>query len=252
MTPSPSSTLPPVIDCPGTGEFGEGGGISEVEGQSSDASHLSRISWEVSDLCESFRFEFSTTEGAPATVVPDFSLAHLDTYQVIRIRMDIDSGVITDQLVETGLVDRIYLVRSLDGGMFVDLHLSSPAAARARVQASPAELIVDLRPGFVEFAGEATVSDNTVVVAPSNGDNVGPVTGFAGYSRAFEAKVTIIVTRGDEVVLETSTSGADYLETWGEFRDEVTLPPGEVSVFLGESSPVDGSLEGVIIDLTAG
>jgi hypothetical protein len=249
-SPTPTSTLPPVVDCPGAGDFGEGSGIASVEGESSDATRLGRVSWERSERCESFRFEFETSEGAPATAVPDISIDHLPSLQVIRISMGITSAVITDQLVETEMVDRLYVVRSLDGGMFVDLHLNTPAAARARVQSSPAVLSVDLRPGFLEFTGESSIHDRTVVVSPGATSEIASITTFEGYSRAFEGNVLVIVTQGDSVVTETSTTAADHLETWGEFSVDVPLPTGEVSVFVGEASPQDGRIDGVTLDLT--
>ncbi|MGD2043738.1 MAG: Gmad2 immunoglobulin-like domain-containing protein [Acidimicrobiia bacterium] len=248
--PGSTSTLPPPIDCPGAGDFEEGGGIADVEGELSDSSLLGSISWDVNDRCESFVFEFETSEGAPATSVPDIQIGHLDSFQVIRISLGVNAAVLTDQLVETDLVERLYVVRSLEGGLFVDLHLSSPAGARARVQSSPATLTVDLRPGLVEFVGTAETGENVVLVSPTPATEVGTTTELSGYSRTFEANVTVIVTQIDEVVVETSTIAADYIETWGEFRTELTLPPGDVSVFVGEASPEDGSLSGITVDLT--
>lgn len=247
---SPTSTLPPVVECPGGGEFGEGGGISEIDGNGTDAGRLGRISWEASDPCESFVFEFETPEGAPATTVPNIEISHLESFQVIRIQVDIADTVITDQLVETDLVDRLYVVRRLDGGMFIDLHLAAPAAARGRMDASPARLIVDLRPGFVDFQGQATTGANVVVVSPAAGTTVDPVTQFMGYSRTPDANVAIVVTRGDEVVAEANTAAADDIETWGEFTTEMGLPPGEILVYFGEASPLEGSPQGITVDLT--
>jgi hypothetical protein len=220
-----------------------------VDGVDSDARNLTRINWETNDRCESFNFEFATFEGAPATTVPDISIGHLESFQVIRINMGIADAVVTDQLVETGLVDRLFVVRALDGEMFVDLHLSAPAAARARVTSSPARLTVDLRPGFAQFAGTSSIGDQVVVVSPANGTLVGPVTQFMGYARTFEANVLVIVTQGDDVVTETNTTAADDLDTWGEFGEVIGLPPGNVSVFFGEASTEDGSLDGVTVDL---
>lgn len=250
-SPTPTSTLPPVVDCPGAGEFGEGSGIASVEGESSDATRLGRVSWERTELCESFVFEFETSEGAPATSVPDITVEHLPSLQVIRISMNVTSTVITDQLVETDMVQRLYVVRSLDDGMFVDLHLNTPAAARARVQSSPGLLTVDLRPGFLEFNGVSTGQEVIVVVDPPPESEVNRVTTFSGYTRAFESTVTVIVTQGDAVITETSTTAADSTDAWGEFEIELTLPPGPIEVFLGEANPEDGSLSGVILDLTA-
>lgn len=250
ISASTDSTLPPVVECPGAGEFGEGGGIAEVTGTESDASVLGRISWSQTDQCESFTFSFETSEGAPATAVPDIRIGHLPSLQVLRIAMGINTSVITDQLVETGLVDRLYVVRALDGGMFVDLHLAAPAAARITTRSSPAALTVDLRPGFLDFTGQSTIHGTTVAVNPTPSAEVGQITTFTGYSRTFEANVTAIVTQVDVVVTETNTTAADSIETWGEFSIDLALPPGEVSVFLGEESPEDGSLDGVTLDLT--
>jgi hypothetical protein len=249
-TTAPSaSTLPPIIECQGTGEFGEGGALAEVVGVDSDARNLARITWDNNDQCESFNFDFATFEGAPATTVPDIRIGHLESFQVIRINMGIADAVVTDQLVETGLVDRLFVVRALDGEMFVDLHLSAPAAARARVTSSPARLTVDLRPGFAQFAGTSSIGDQVIVVSPANGTHVGPVTQFMGYARTFEANVLVIVTQGDDMVTETNTTTADHLDTWGEFRETIALPAGNVSVFFGEAGPENGSLDGVTVDL---
>lgn len=249
-SPGPTSTLPPPVECPGEGEFEEGGGIADVPGEFSDSSLLGSIAWEVNDRCESFVFEFETSEGAPATSVPDIEIGHLDSFQVLRVSLGVGSAVLTDQLVETGLVDELYVVRSLDGGMFVDLHLSSPAAARARIQSSPATLTVELRPGFVDFVGSAEAGENIVVVSPLSGVTVSSPTELNGYSRTSEANVMVVVTQGGEVVAETTTTAAGSIETWGEFRAEIALPPGDVSVFLGEANAQDGTLSGLTLELS--
>lgn len=248
-TSVPGSTLPPVVECPGVGEFEEGRGIADIDGTDSDTRNLGRITWETSDQCENFQFDFETSEGAPATSVPDVRIDHLESFQVVRINMDIDSAVITDQLVETDLVERLYVVRSLSGEMFVDLHLAEPAAVRASISSSPARLEVELRPGFVPFSGESAIDDRVVLTSPTSGAEVGPFTQFLGYSRTFEANVLAIATQDGAVVAESTATAADYLETWGEFRLELGLPAGAVSVFIGEASPEDGSLDGITVDL---
>jgi hypothetical protein len=248
--PTPSSTLPPVVQCPGSGEFEEGGGIVDVDGEDSDASQLGRISWETSDQCETFLFVFETPEGAPATAVPDIRIDHLESFQVIRISLGIAGAVLTDQLVETALVDRLYVVRSLEGGIFVDLHLNAPAAARASVSSSPVTLAVDLRPGFVEFAGTSAIGAETVVVSPPSGVAVEAASQITGYSRTADSNVIVIATQEDVVVFQSAdTTSAGDAETWGEFRTDLTLPPGDTSIFVGEQSQEDGSFDGVTLDL---
>ena len=245
-----TSTLPPVVECPGVGDFEEGGGIADVPGEGSDSRTIGRISWETSDQCETFHIDFETSEGAPATMVPEIRVDHLESFQVVRIAVDVDDTVVTDQLAETNLVQRLFVVRSLSDGMFIDLHLAAPAAVRAATSSSPARLTLDLRPGFVPFAGESSVDEHIVITSPVAGAEVDSDVQFLGYSRTFEANIIAIVTQGGEVVSQANTTAADYLETWGEFRLEVDLPPGAVSVFLGEESPADGSLEGITFDLS--
>jgi len=241
------STLPPVVECPGAGEFEEGGGIADVGGEGSDSSNLGQISWETNDRCESFAFGFETSEGAPATTVPDIRIDHLASFQVIRITMDIDAAVVTDQLVETALVDRLYVVRALDEAILVDLHLIAPAAARATIRSSPATLTLELRPGFVGFEGGSTIAEEIVVVSPPEEGSVESPVQVEGYTRTFGADVGIVGTRGGAVIDETSTTSADLhdVETWSQFRAELDLTPGDVTVFVG-----GGGAEDVIIDLT--
>jgi hypothetical protein len=245
-----TTTLPPVVECPGEGDFEEGGGIADIDGTGSDSHRLAGVSWETSDLCESFELRFETAEGAPATTVPTTDIDHLPSFQVVRITMNVEATVLTDQIVETSLVDRLYVVRSLDGGMFVDLHLTEPAAVRASADSSPARLVVDLRPGLVPFEGGSIVAENVVVVAPTPGASVAPQTTVTGYARTVEANVVMTVTQDAAQVSETSTTAADYLETWGEFSLDAVLPPGQVSLFVGETSPEDGDPVGVTFDLT--
>ncbi|HEX6287210.1 MAG TPA: Gmad2 immunoglobulin-like domain-containing protein, partial [Acidimicrobiia bacterium] len=107
------------------------------------------------------------------------------------------------------------------------------------------------RPGFLEFNGVSTGQEVIVAVDPPSESEVNRVTTFSGYTRAFESMVTVIVTQGDAVITETSTTAADSTDAWGEFEIELTLPPGPIEVFLGEANPEDGSLSGVILDLTA-
>lgn len=248
-TSVPTSTLPPVVDCPGVGEFEEGRGIADFDSESSDSRRLGRISWDTSDQCETFVFQFETAEGAPATTPPAIEVNHLDSFQVVRVALGIDSAGLADQLVETNLVERLYVVRSLTGELFVDLHLDQPAAVRVSSSSSPARLTLELRPGFVDFEGEAALDDRVVVISPTTGNEVEADVRLLGYAQTSEGTVGAIVTQEDTVVAELETTAAESPNVWGEFRLDVTLPPGPVSVFVGEADD-DGGLDGVSLDLT--
>lgn len=243
-----TSSLPPVVECPGVGEFEEGGSIADIAAEGSDSRNIGEISWERNDRCETFHFEFVTSEGAPATTPPGLSVDHLDSFQVIRVRLDVETAVVKEQLVESGLVDRLYVVTSLSGDLFVDLHLSEPAAARVSVSSSPARLSLELRPGFVPFTGASTIGEDLVVTSPARNEVVGDIQ-LLGYARTTTGEVTAVATQDDSVVTEATATAADAAGSWGEFRIGMSLPAGQFSVFIGEESADEG-LQGITLDLT--
>lgn len=250
VTTAPTTTLPLVAGCPESGDFVEGGEIGVIDQSPSDSTTVGAIRWDETESCETFSISFVSSEGAPATTPPSVEASYVAGVPVVRIATDADSTVITDQLVETALVSRLYVVRALDGGMFIDLHLAAPAQARIEVSSSPATLTLHLQPGIVEYVTGPAISDLVVIAAPLDGAAVPTSVDVAGYSRTFEAKVLVIATAGNEVLAQTFTSAADWLETWGEFTVTLELPPGEASLFVGDESPEDGSLEGITLRLT--
>ena len=247
---APSTTLPLVAGCPENGEFTEGGHVDTIEQSSSDADTIGLIRWTAGESCETFTISFETPEGAPATTPPSLSVGYIDDLPVIRMSLDTTETVITDQLVETPMVERLYVVTALDGGMFIDIHLAAPAQARVTVVSSPAQLALDLQPGIVDYPTSAALSDSTVVVTPADGSTLTPPVSVEGYARTFESNVLLIATSGDQVVAEEFTTAADSERTWGEFRAAMVLPPGNMSLFVGDENQEDGGLEGVTISLT--
>ncbi len=250
VSTAPTTTLPLVAGCPDNDEFTEGGPVDTIEQVSSDASTIGLISWTAEEACETFTVSFETSEGAPATTPPSVSVGYVDDMPVIRMSLDTDATVITDQLVETAMVERLYVVTALDGGMFIDIHLAAPAQARVTVDFSPARLVLDLQPGIVDYPTQPALSDVMVVVSPADTSIGASPVSILGYGRTFESNVMLIVTTGGEVIAEEFTTAADSEATWGEFRTEMDLPPGNISLFVGDENQEDGGLEGVTISLT--
>lgn len=245
-------TTPRAAGCPEQGGFVDGGRVMRVDQPASDTNTLGLISWLAEEGCERFTLRFETTEGAPATTPPTVVVEFLASRQVLRVWTDAESTVVTEQLVETGLVERLYAVRALDGGIFIDFHLEGPAQARAEVSNSPASLTLELESGVQPFDSSSVVAGNTVVITPGPGTQVvaGTPLEVAGYARVFEANVSIIATIGDQLVAQTSTTASDWTDTWGEFMAPLQLPPGDVTLFVGEQSPADGQLVGATVSLT--
>jgi hypothetical protein len=178
------------------------------------------------------------------------AVEYVDQVPIIRMALATERTVITDQLVETPMVERLYVVNSVNGGMFIDIHLASPAQARVTVESSPARVVLDLQPGIVDYPTSVATSDFMVVVTPVDGSTESSPVSIEGYGRTFESNVLLIATTGDEVVAEDFTTAADSESTWGEFFSEMTLPPGDISLFVGDENQEEGGLEGVTITLT--
>ncbi len=249
--PTTVAVTEPTLGCADASDFLGSGQVARIDQPSTDSIILGLISWDVTDGCERFRLDFETNEGAPATTPPSVAVEFLASGQILRLHLDVDRTVLTDQLVETVLVDRLYVVRSLDGGMFVDLHLAAPSQARAEVRNSPAGLTVELQMGIQPFTGTATVGDQVVVVEPSPGAETSTTFEVNGYARTFEGNVLVVVTSAGQAVAKTNTQAADWAETWGEFQTTVEVLPGPTSLFVGEESQDDGSLSGAMVEITA-
>lgn len=251
-TISPPGTAEVPAGCPEDTGFVDAGRVLRLDQPTSDTTTIGLISWQAVEGCELFTIRFETTEGAPATTPPTIVLDFIETRQVLRIWTAADSTVVTDHLVDTPLVDRMFVVRALAGGMFIDLHLKDPAQARAEITNSPASLTIEMQGGIQPFDRSAVYTGNTVLTDPADDGQAaaGVPLEVTGYSRVFEATMLIAATIDGEMVAETTTTAADWIETWGEFTASIRLPRGEVSLFVGEQGVDDGEPAGVTIDVT--
>lgn len=198
--------------------------------------------------------ELATAGGAPATEPGGVRAELLRDLGIVRLRLDdrVTSTAIADRLVEGDLVDRVYVVRSLSGELYIDIHLESAALARASINRSPALLVVDLQAGGSELEARPITADLAVVVSPTGARAEYPLT-VEGYARTFEATVVIRIRQGNRLDLDDLTTAADYLVTWGEFRFQLTGgPKGNIELFVGEDSPRDGEERGVRFNLVMG
>ncbi|MGH8958068.1 MAG: Gmad2 immunoglobulin-like domain-containing protein [Acidimicrobiia bacterium] len=247
-TGSPTTTVD-VGGCGDGGEMSEEGEVASAEGNASDAEQIGAITWETNPECERFTIDFVTAQAAPATTAPTMSAEMMRSSAVLRVFLDLEATSLTDQLVQSGLVDRVYVARRADRSLFVDFHLAAPALARVSVAESPGQVVVELEPGGSEYEGLAAFAQNVVVISPTTGPVEVP-TEIAGYSRNFEANTMARISQGGAILDENFTTAADWVETWGEYS--LTLDPagtGNAELFVGEQSAQDGSDRGVVIDI---
>ncbi|MGQ0847711.1 MAG: Gmad2 immunoglobulin-like domain-containing protein [Actinomycetota bacterium] len=260
---APITTLPPSTSSPTTvstttsvpGGCGPGlplvadGLVMEQVPASADAQQIGAITWQTDQSCERFTIELVTAEGAPATSAPAVEAEFLRAVGILRVTVAVEATVVTDQLVESGLVDRLFVARRADRSLFVDFHLSGVARARITVGASPGTVLIELEPGGSEYPATAAIADNVVVITPTAGPVRAPLL-VNGYSRNFEANNIARITQDGNVLAEEFTTGADWAETWGEFS--LTINPtgsGTADLFVGEQSAQDGSDRGVVIPI---
>lgn len=253
--PTTTTTAPPATGCEGDSDrFVEDGPVSIVGSGDSDASQISSLAVFPSGVCERFEIGLITDGLAPATSAPETSVEILADAGIVRVQFNgqITSTAVTDSLIESALVERAFVVRALSGGLFVDLHLSQPVAARALELRNPARVAVELRPGGLPVGLGSAIGQTVVVTSPTQRVVEYPFE-VHGYARTFEANVIARLLVDGATAEEYVTTAADWLETWGEFRIEIGGGPGgDISLFIGEESAQDGSPIGVELDLNAG
>ena len=249
----PAADAPePARVCGGPGEgFVSGGLVTWLGSANGDSSHISGIFLEQVEECERLRVVLTTAGGAPATVPPLVEVELLPEAGLLRARFDPEvwSTSVTDTLLEGELVERVYVVRGLDGRKFVDVHLLEGVDARAMTGADPSHMIIDFRRNGTPPAARPAVSRFAVVTDPVGGEASYPILA-RGYARTFEANVLGFIVK-EGVAGETYfTSAADYIVTWGEFLLQVEDGPiGEATLNIGEYDAADGAWEGVEVDL---
>ncbi|MCP4228251.1 MAG: hypothetical protein GY773_33290, partial [Actinomycetia bacterium] len=178
-----------------------------LNGDEGDAELIAGLRWTAYEGCERLVVELATAGGAPATEPGGVRAELLRDKGIVRLRLDdaVSSTAIADRVVERQLVDRVYVVRSLDGDLYVDIHLGSAVLARASINRSPAEVIVDLQPGGPELETQPVVTDTTVVITPTEGKAEYPLT-IEGYARTCEATVVLRIRQGNRLEIEDVTS----------------------------------------------
>lgn len=186
----------------------------------------------------------------PAGKVPEWSLRSLPGDGLLRVAFPSASATgISDGPLGDGLLDRFYVVRAPEGGMFVDVFARRAFAYRVIQLEDPARLVVDFKPAAKPSkATPPATGGRTVLLEPRRGDRVGGPLTVSGYSRNFEASNTAILEdeRGKTLARQTAQAN-DWTSTWGYFEMTLHAPAfhGEGMLRVGTQSARDGTFEGV-------
>jgi hypothetical protein len=255
-TSIPTSAAPDAVCLSGDIDFVASGSVARLGSGVGDAEQLASIRWAAHPGCERVVVDLIAAGGAPAGSIGDAAVALLADHGIVRVSLPraVTTTGIVDTRFDGELAQRAFVVRLPDGSLAVDVHLESsvPVQARAFTVDAPARIVVDLRPtpaGGPGVVAPATIGDNVVVLLPSPGELVYPVT-ITGYTRTFEAGVVARLLADGATAAEAATTAADWIDAWGSFSITIADGPrGTVSLFVGEDSPRDGTPQGVTIPL---
>lgn len=248
--PTTAGAVPPP-SC--EGEFSSGGVLASLGSARGDGVHIAGVSHVRAGDCERLEVHLAAADGSPSSAPPPVEVELMAGAGLLRMSFgpEVQTASITDASFSGGPVHSVYVVRGLDGRLFVDAHLSRSVEAAA--EAGPSRLAVVLRGADGYPSSGPVISPYTVVTSPTRYDDISyPIT-VDGYARNFEANVIGFTTGPDGPAGPTYfTTSADYIQTWGEFRLLIEEgPSGPVTLSAGDYSAESGEFHGVLLPLTA-
>jgi hypothetical protein len=259
--PAPPAPVEQPV-CLQDGGFVESGHIATFPRDPGDARLVRDFRLGIHPGCERLVIDLGTNEETPAEAVGHVAAEFLRDRGIVRVHLGEEFDLVelvgteTDADLDGTLIDRAFLVRSLDGSdgrLYIDVHLAQPVLARVLVLDAPARIVLDVQPNGAPLPAAPAVAGNVVVLWPR--PEAPPATAsypltVTGYARTFEANVLGIIRSNGQIALEDFTTAASWAETWGEF--ELTIedgPRGEIELFVGERSARDGTEQGARIRL---
>jgi hypothetical protein len=185
--------------------------------------------------CERVTVELATPSGAPAIALGSVEARVLSPAGVVRLLMpeEVTETAVAYATFESALVDRIYVVVDDDERQFVDVHLAAAAEGRVSATASPARLLLDVRPGETAPTGAGAVANGAVILDPAGAESSYPLE-VTGYVRSPAPEVPLTLTAGTETIATTTVRGLDY--PWRFFTARFDDGPGgPVTIAVGEA-----------------
>ena len=219
--------------------FVQNGGAGLIERADSDADIIAGLSWTSFGNCDRLVIDFVAASGAPAVSPPGVGPLFIRSAGVLRLQLDaaVTGSAVLDQVVDSNLVHRAFVVRRPTDELFVDLHLKNPAVVRVNVAAGPARILVDLLAGGEAYTSPAIVTDDLVVVDPVGGPLIYPFT-VNGYLRTLVDTMTVTLESGEVTSTYEGEVGPKG-DTWGAFTVLVSDgPDGSGTLIVADRIPI--------------
>jgi hypothetical protein len=155
-------------------------------------------------------------------------------------------------LAEGDLVHRVFVVRSMDGSLSIDIHATEQKAivARAFTTGSPSTLVIDIAAADESSAPSgAATSPIAIVMTPSPGPALYPLS-IEGYAAPGADRLEVEFDGADDSTMNRTISLVGFNDAWQGFTSVITDgPPGEATLFVGTYGPEGDQDEGVVVVL---
>jgi hypothetical protein len=206
--------------------FTDDGAIGSGGAARSDAAVIEGLTWEILEGCERFIISFATPEGAPAVAAPTVGAEFIRHAGIVRIEFSstVAATAIFDQVVDSELIDRVFVFSTVTGSIVADIHLAAPAFARVLTETAPASVMVDLMPGGTDYAAPPVIADGVVLIGPDPALAGYPITitGYADPSAPDRLSASLETPDGSIITSEAALAETDG--EWGGFA--VVFPDG--------------------------
>jgi hypothetical protein len=228
----------------------------ESGGSGYDADTVLAVRYGVHEDYERAVIDLGTGE-RPAGTVPEWTLTGSEGDGLLRVNLpSAMTTYVSGGKFGEALLGSFHVVRSPDGGMFVDFFARQPFRYRVLQIQDPARLVVDFEPAAENLDEPPPAQGgNTLLLEPRPNSIVSDPLTVSGYSRNPEAANTITLTdpRG-EVFVRRNVRSNDWSHTWGYFEATIDLPPfsGKGTLQVGTGNARDGTFEGVEIPVRTG
>jgi hypothetical protein len=224
-------------------------------GSGYDADTVLAVRYEVNEDYERAVIDLGTGL-EPAGPVPEWSLVSQEDNGLLRVSLPSASATcVSDGEFDDGLLERFYVVRAPEGGMFMDIFAREAFLYRVLELRDPARLVVDFKPKGDMKAPLPAEGGDTVLVEPRPSAKISDPLTVSGYSLNSEAANTIILLDSNgKVLVRRTVLGNDGGHTWGYFEATLDLPPfsGMGTLKVGTANAHDRSFEGTQIPVWAG
>ncbi len=238
-----------VVEDEAEPEDGEGAFVASGEssgGEAGVADRIEDVRFQIFDGYERLLIDFGGKGRAAG--IPKWTVEAPKEGGYVRLRFpDVRSTQVTHEDFVGSMLDELYVVRDLDGGLFADVFTMHGFRYRVTEMPESGRLAVDFRGISDEIRFPPTTGDKAVVLQPREAEEFTSPLDVRGYARLFEGQVTVTLLDRDRDVLAQETVRAnDWASAWGLFETRIEFSgyEGIATLRVGSRSPKGGSFVG--------